>query len=74
MMKNKNKKDEKKCWGCKRTLIGESKLGLCPKCINKYGTPVVAAGVVGIGVLGKTVVKNSGKIAKSAVNVIKQIK
>ena len=31
--------ENKKCWACKRTLVGDSKLGLCPDCLNKYGSP-----------------------------------
>ncbi len=55
------KNNEKKCWACKRILLTESKTGLCPDCINKYGSPVAALGVsVGIGVL----IKNAPKLVK----------
>ena len=39
-------KNNKICWACKRVLIGKSKLGLCPNCVNKYGTPAAAIGVL----------------------------
>lgn len=28
--------EEKRCKSCKRIIVGESKMGLCPNCINKY--------------------------------------
>ncbi len=58
------KKNEKKCWACKSILLTESKTGLCPQCLNKYGSPVAAvaalAGSVGLGVL----VKKAPKLIK----------
>lgn len=63
--------ESKKCWACKRTLVGESKLGLCPQCLNKYGTPAAAAAALGIGVGVRLLVKNGGKIAKTAIKLIK---
>lgn len=76
---NKNtEKDEKVCLTCKRILVGESKLGLCPKCINDYGSPLAVIGAIGIGgilYLGKGwVMKNGGKVVKGAIDVIKLIK
>ena len=47
---------------CKRILIGESKLGLCPDCLNKYGSPAAAVGIAGLAVGGRFLLKNSGKI------------
>lgn len=44
---------EKKCWACKRILVTKSKIGLCPNCVNKYGSPVLAAAVLGTGVIAK---------------------
>ena len=49
---------EKKCWACKRILVGKSKLGLCPCCIDKTeklitGAGITALGVIGLGVKGK---------------------
>ena len=70
----KTEKDKKACWACKRALVGESKLGLCPDCINKYGTPAAVLGVFGLGILGKKALKNGGKIAKGMIDVIKYIK
>ncbi|MDO5138006.1 MAG: hypothetical protein Q4D71_06030 [Oscillospiraceae bacterium] len=67
--------ENKKCWACKRILVGESKTGLCPDCINKYGTPIAGALAVGAGigagVGGKKVVKHAGKIIRIAVKVMK---
>lgn len=37
--------ENKKCWACKRTLVDDSKMGLCPDCINKYGSVVAALGL-----------------------------
>lgn len=77
-MKTNAEKDEKICWACKRTLVGENKFGLCPNCLNKYGSPVAALGIVGITSLGGLVVgmvwKNGGKFAKGAIDIIKLIK
>ena len=45
------KMNEKKCKFCKRTIVGKSKLGICPDCVNKAGKCVVGIGsaVVSIG-------------------------
>ncbi len=76
-MTTNSENDEKLCWACKKTLVGESKLGLCPGCINKYGSPAAAVlGIVGIGgisFLGRKVLANSRKVAKVAIDVIKLI-
>lgn len=70
-----NEENEKKvCRACKRILDEESKFGMCPTCINKYGTPAAALGVAGLALVGKKVFKNSGKIVKGVFNVIKSIK
>lgn len=67
--------DEKTCWACKRVLIGESKLGLCPDCLNKYGTPAAFFGAgglaFGIKYAIKFVSKKSDKIGKVVVTGIK---
>lgn len=73
-MKKKTDKEEKECWACKRTLVEESKLGLCPDCVNKYGTPAAALGALGLGVLGRQALKQSGKAVKVVANVIRHIK
>lgn len=73
-MKTKTKKDEKICLACKRILVDESKLGLCPECLNKYGTPVVGTAMGGLILLCRKALKNGGKIAKSVINVAKHIK
>ena len=73
-MKTNTEKEEKICWACKRILVGGSKLGLCPNCLNKYGSPAAALGIGGITLLGKKVLKNGGKIAKGVIDVVKSIK
>ncbi len=63
--------ENKKCWACKRTLVGDSKMGLCPDCINKYGSVVAAVTVFGLAVGGRQLVKNGGKIIKVASQITK---
>ena len=53
--------ENKKCWACKRTLVGDSKMGLCPDCINKYGSVGATAAVLGLAVGGRLLVKHVGK-------------
>ena len=73
-MKTDTEKDEKICRACKRILVGESKLGLCPDCLNKYGSPVAAISIGSILSLGgRWVFKNGGKFAKRAFDVIRLI-
>ena len=55
--------ENKKCWACKRTRGDDSKMGLCPDCINKYGSVVAA---LGLAVGGRQLKKNGGKIIKVA--------
>ncbi len=73
-MKTSVEKDEEVCLKCKRTLVGESKFGLCPVCFNKYGSPVAGlfGGILSLG--SAWVLKNRGKIVKGAIDVIKHIK
>ena len=73
-MKKKIYKEQKICWACKRTLAEESKLGLCPECVNKYGTPAAALSALGLGVLGKQALKHGGKAVKVVAKVIRYIK
>lgn len=72
-MKTNTEKDEKPCWACKRILVGGGKLGLCPDCLNKYGTPVATLSIGCLALLGRKVLRNNGKIAKGAIDVIKHI-
>ena len=73
-METNTEKDEKICWACKKTLVEESKSGLCPSCVNKYGSPVVGA-VVGVLSLGSAwVFKNREKVVIGAIDAIKHIK
>ncbi len=57
--------NEKTCWKCKRILVGKSTLGLCPDCVNKYGTPAAAVGTGLLLVGGRFLLKNGGKIVKT---------
>lgn len=54
-------KDEKTCRRCNRILVGKSILGVCPNCVNKYGTPVAAIGTVILIVGGRFIAKNGRK-------------
>ena len=64
-MNTNTEKDEKICWGwaCKRNLIGESTFGLCPVCLNKYGSLV-------IGGISSLV---SGLVLRNGSNVVKGV-
>lgn len=66
--------NEKVCWACKRILVGDSKLGLCPDCLNKYGSPAAGVGILGLGLGVRFLAKNGGKIIKTAVNIAKNLK
>jgi len=73
-MKKKTDKDEKICWACKRTLVEESKLGLCPDCVNKYGTSAAVFVALGFSLLTKQALKHGGKAVKGVAKVISYIK
>ena len=64
-------KENKKCWACKRTLVGDSKMRLCPGCINKYGSVGAAGAALGLAVGGRQLVKHGGKIIKVSTKIIK---
>ena len=64
--------ENKKCRACKRTLVGNSKMGLCPDCINKYGSVGAAVAAFGVAVGGRQLVKHGGKIIKVATKIIKR--
>ena len=61
-----------KCWACNKTLTGGEKFGLCEGCLNKYGSPIAAAGILGVCVGGKYLLKNGGKIANSVMRFVKK--
>ena len=63
--------ENKKCWACKRTLVGDWKMGSCPDCINTYGSVGAAVAALGLAVGGRQLVKHSGKIIKVAAKIIK---
>lgn len=67
-------KNETECWACHRVIVGEPTMGLCPNCINKYGSPAAAAAVLGIGIGGKLLWKNKGKIIKTVAEAAKIFK
>lgn len=64
--------NDKKCWACGKTLTGGEKLGLCDGCLNKYGSPVAAAGILGLAVSGKMLLKNSSKTVKTIAKIVKR--
>ena len=64
-------KENKKCWACKRTLVGDSKMRLCPGCINKYGSVGAAVAALGLAVGGRQLVKHGGTIIKVSTKIIK---
>ncbi|MBS7019293.1 MAG: hypothetical protein KH145_09170 [Faecalibacterium prausnitzii] len=63
--------ENKKCWACKRTLVGDSKMGLCPDCINKYGSIGATVAAFGLVVGGRQLVKNGEKIIKGFFQITK---
>lgn len=67
MQKNQN---HKKCWGCGKIIVGDSKFGLCPECVNKFGTPAAAALSVGGAFLVKKAIDNKEKIVKGGKAVL----
>jgi len=72
---DKKTNEEKKCWSCKRSYLkNEGKHGLCPKCINKYGSPAAGLGALGLAYGGKQLIKHSGKIIKIVTGMVKNNK
>lgn len=67
-------KTEKHCLVCKRSLSGKGKHGVCPDCVNKYGTPAAALLSVGLIIGGKKLLKGSGKVVAKAWKFYKSIK
>ncbi len=65
---------EKTCWKCKTIIVGDSKFGLCPKCINKYGSAGAAAAALGAGIGVNYIRKNKDKVITFVVEGIKSIK
>lgn len=63
--------ENKKCWACKRTLVGNLKMGLCSDCMNKYGSVGAAVAALGLTVGGRQLIKHGGKIIKVAAKIIK---
>lgn len=52
---------ERKCWSCKRILIGKTKLGLCPECLNKYGSGVTTIGIMALALVGNALLRKNRK-------------
>ena len=67
-------KNENTCRICKRILLEDSKLGLCPDCFNKYGSIAVVPGVITLGVVGKFAYRNGKKLVKNLPQIIEFIK
>lgn len=63
--------ENKKCWACKRTLVDNSKMGLCPNCINTYGSRGAGVALLCLAFAGRQLVKNGGKIIKVAAQIAK---
>ena len=63
--------ENKKCWACQRTLVGDAKLGLCTDCTNKYGSRVATVLVLGAGIGVRKIVKNGDKIIEFASKVVR---
>ena len=66
--------NENTCWACKRILVGNSKLGLCPDCMNKYGSAASTVGVFGICGIIRFLIKNSDKALKIVAKGIEAIR
>ena len=67
------KQTELKCKMCGRTISQDSKVKMCPDCINKYGTPAAGIGIGGIVIGAKAAFKHKDKIAKGVVKAGKTI-
>jgi hypothetical protein len=72
-MKSKIKKNEKEksCLICKRIIDTDSKVTVCPTCVNTYGT---LATLTGIALFAFLVKKYGVQIAKALYNAIRLIK
>lgn len=55
---------EKRCWMCKRIIVGSSKLGLCPDCLNKAGTAAATVGSIVVTVVGGRFFKDNNPFKK----------
>ena len=71
-----NNKGENICLSCDRIILGESKTGLCPACVDKYGTPAALIALVPAGFGLRKILRlawsNKGEIIKVATNLIKR--
>jgi hydrogenase maturation factor len=52
------KMNEKKCKFCKRIIVGKSKLGICPDCLNKACNRAVGIGSAVVSIGGAILFKN----------------
>ena len=59
----------KKCKICGKSIDGDGKLQLCPRCLNKYGTPAAGFGLGGLALSARVIFKNKDKLVKSAVKL-----
>ena len=60
--------DVRRCKQCGKIIVGDSKLGICPKCADKdkRGAAGIGVALVGVGLAIK-------RFGKPAVNLIKDI-
>lgn len=52
------KNEEKKCLVCKRIIVGKSRIGVCPDCLNKVGSGVATVGSIVLTVGASIFFKN----------------
>ena len=64
--------NEKICWACKRVIVGDSQMGLCPSCVNRYGSPAAAAAIFALGLGLNFARQNKDKIASFVVKIVKK--
>ena len=67
--------DKKRCVQCKKIIVGNSKLGLCPKCADKDARGAVA-GFTALGIItlaAKKAWKPATQAIKGAFKIIKDL-
>ncbi len=65
----------KRCKQCGKILVGDSKMGLCPKCVDKdaRGAVGIGASVVAIGLIVKKAWKPGMELAKGIAKIITKV-
>lgn len=73
-MKNENIEEKmKKCcipW-CDRIVSEDEKLGMCPECVNRYGSLLITGGMVTVITNRNKIIKGAGKTLKVIMRTIK---